>query len=127
MKIDLTGYNIDELLKMLYNKKIILLNINKTDRNHVFFEILDRDYKKIKRYLTNFKVKRTLGKIKSIPKFILANVGVLIGCFLGLGFGIFASQYTWQIFVYGTEELSSGDILTVLSENNIKKGKINLT
>lgn len=126
MKLDLTGYNIDNLLKTLYIRKITLFNVQKTDRNQVSFEILDKDYKKVKRHIANFKVKQTLSKFKRFPKFVLANIGLILGCFIGLIFGLFASNYTWQIMIYGTEQLSQTDILQVLEVNGIKKGKINL-
>ena len=125
MKIDLTGYNIDNLVSILYSKKITLFNVQKTGRNQVSFEILDKDYKKVKRHIVNFKVKQTLSKAKRLPKFVLANLGVVVGCFVGIVFGVFASNFTWQIMVYGTEELSQTDILNVLKENGVKKGKIN--
>lgn len=125
MKFDLTGYNIDNLLKTLYIRKVTLLNVVRHEHNKVSFEILDRDFKKVKRHIANFKVKQTMSRFKRFPSYILANVGVIIGCFIGLIFGLFASQYTWQIKVYGMEELTENDIISVLSENNIKKGKIN--
>ncbi len=125
MKIDLNGYNIDNLLKTLHKKKIPLLNINRTAHNAVSFEILDKDYKKVKRYIANFKTKQTLSKFKQIPFFLLENLGIILGCFLGLLFYIFASTYTWQIEVYGTKDLSVNQIISVLSENGIRKGKIN--
>lgn len=125
MKLDLTGYNIDNLLQTLYLKKVILFNVEKTAINKVSFEILDKDYKKVKRYIANFKVKQTLSKLKQIPNFVIANVGVLLGCFIGLLFGIFISNFTWQIQVYGTKDLTENEIISVLSENGIRKGKIN--
>lgn len=125
MKIDLNGYNIDNLLRLLYSKKVTLFNVERNEHNKVTFEILDKDYKKVKRYITNFKVQTTLSKIKQTPKFLLANIGVVIGCLIGILFGIFASNFTWQIKVYGTKDLSINDITSVLDENGIKKGKIN--
>ena len=125
MKIDLTGYNIDNLLKILYIKKIKLFNIVKHDHNKVSFEILDKDHKKVKRYIANFKVKQTLSNFKQIPKLLLKNLGVIIGCFLGVLFGIFVSNYTWQIQVYGTKDLSKSEIISVLKENGVSVGKIN--
>ena len=125
MKIDLTGYNIDNLLKILHTKKVTLFNFVRHEHNKASFEILDKDHKKVKRYIANFKVQETLSKAKQLPKFILANLGVVLGCFIGILFGVFASNYTWQIQVYGTEELSTNDIISVLSDNGIRKGKIN--
>ena len=125
MKIELSGYNIDNLLKTLHFKKITLTNIERTAHNKISFQILDKDYRKVKRYIANFKVKETLNKFKQIPQFLLNNLGVILGCFVGILFGIFASNYTWQIKVYGTKELTYNDIVSVLSENGIRKGKIN--
>lgn len=126
MKIDLNGYNIDNLLKTLYQKKVTLFNVVRKEYNSITFEILDKDYKKVKRYIANFKVKTTLSKFKQFPKFMLANLGVVLGVFFGIIFGIFASNYTWQINIYGTKELSVNKIITVLENNGVKKGKINL-
>ncbi len=125
MKIDLTGYNIDNLLKILYTRKVTLFNVIRHEHNKVSFEILDKDHKKVKRYIANFKVQETLSKFKQLPQILLNNLGVILGCFIGIIFGIFASNYTWQIQVYGTEELTSNDIISVLKENGIRKGKIN--
>ncbi len=125
MKIDLTGYNLDNLLKILYTKKVTLFNVVRYEHNKVSFEIMDKDHKKVKRYIANFKVQETLSKFKQLPTILLNNLGVILGCFIGILFGIFVSQYTWQIQVYGTEELSKIDIISVLSENGIRKGKIN--
>ena len=125
MKIDLTGYNIDNLLKILYTKKVTLFNVVRNEHNKVSFEILDKDFKKVKRYIANFKVQQTLSKVKQIPKFLLANLGVILGCFVGILFYLFASNYTWQIQVYGTKDLTKSEIISVLKENGIKKGKIN--
>ena len=126
MKFSLSGYNIENLLKTLYSKKVTLFNINREEYTKVSFEILDKDEKKVKRYIANFKVKQTLSKAKQFPKFILANIGIIIGLFAGIIFSVFASAYTWQIRVYGTKELTTNQILEVLENNGVKKGKINL-
>ena len=125
MKFELKGYNIDNLLSTLYVKKVTLFNIERPARNSISFEILDKDYKKVKRYISNFKIKQSLTGFRRFPRFVLANIGVLIGCFLGLVFGVFASNYTWQIIVYGTENLNNAEILSVLKDNGVQKGKIN--
>lgn len=127
MKYHLTGYNIDNLLKTLYTRKIILYNVVRIAHNEVSFEINDKQVKKVKRYIANFKTTKNLTGFKKIPAIILANLGVVLGVFFGCIFYIFASQFTWQIRVYGTKELTENQILQVLSENNIKTGKINLT
>ena len=126
MKFELNGYNIENLLKTLYNKKVTLFNIERQEHNRVSFEVLDKHEKKVKRYISNFKVKKTLSRAKQIPKIIVANIGILLGVFVGVIFSVFASAYTWQIKVFGTKDLTSQEILQVLEQNGIKKGKINL-
>ena len=125
MKIDLKGYNIDNLLSTLHRKKIILTNVERTSHNQISFEILDKDLKIVKRYIANFKVKETLKNFKIFPKILLNNLGVVLGCFMGLLFYVFASNYTWQIQIYGMKDLSKNEIISVLKQNGIKIGKIN--
>lgn len=126
MKYHLTGYNIDNLIKTLHFKKIPICNIERQARNEIVFEIDDKYQKKVNRHIANFKAQKTQTGVKKLPSFILANLGIILGVFFGSIFFIFASQFTWQIKVYGIKELSENEILKVLSDNNIKKGKINL-
>lgn len=126
MKFDLTGYDIENLLKKLYLKKITLYNVVRSEHNHVIFEVGDKDEKKVKRYIKNFKVISTLGLIKRLPILTLANLGIILGVFFGILFALFASNYTWQIEIYGTKDLSKTDITNVLNDNGIRVGKINL-
>ncbi len=125
MKIDLKGYNIDNLLKILYSKKITLINVTRKNHDEVSFEIRDKDRKKVKRYIQNFKVKETFGAVKRLPKILLANLGVVLGCFFGILFCLYASNYTWQIQIYGTKDLTHTEIISVLENEGVKKGKIN--
>ncbi len=125
MRFDLTGYNIDNLLRTLYSKKITIFNVVVSDHTKVSFSCLDKDVKKVKRYIHNFKVKETMSRFKRIPKFLAINVGVILGVFFGIIAGIFLSNYTWQIQVYGTVNLDKDNIIKLLEENNIKVGKIN--
>ena len=126
MKYHLTGYNIDNLLKTLYTRKIVLYNVVRIAHNEVSFEVDDKQVKKVKRYIANFNVTKKLTGLKKVPSLLLANIGIILGVFFGSIFYILASQFTWQIKVYGTKELTENQILQVLSENNIKTGKINL-
>ena len=126
MKFDLKGYNIDNLLKTLYSKKVTLYNLCRPEHNHIIFEVADSDEKKVKKYINNYKSTTTLSLKRKFPKILLMNLGLVIAIFFGSIFFIFASAYTWQIRVYGTEELSEDEVLSVLSNNGVKVGKINL-
>lgn len=126
MKFDLTGYDVDNLLKTLYLKRVNLYNVDILGHNHIVFETEDKNEHKVKRYIKNFKAKKIPNFMRRLPKFVLANLGVVLGIFFGSLFFIFASSFTWKISVYGTKELSSADIIEVLKLNGIKTGKINL-
>lgn len=126
MKYDLTGYNADNLIKTLVAKKVKLYNIQIKSRTELSFEVEDKDVIKVKRYINNFKFKQSFTNLKKFPAFLLANLGVVLGCFIGSIFFVFSSAFTWQIQVFGTEELSKTDIINVLKQNNVKVGKINL-
>jgi len=125
MKFELNGYNVDSLIKLLYLKKIPLYNIKRVSHKQISFEILDKHEKKVKRYIHNFKVKKTFSNFKQLPKILLANLGMILGCFVGVLFFLFASNYTWQIQVFGASDIPVSNIIEVLQNNGIRKGKIN--
>ena len=126
MKYDLTGYNIDNLLKTLYNKKIVLKNVNRDSHNHITFELLDGQVKKAQKYIANFKIKQTPSFFKRLPKLILANLGLVIAIFVGCVFYLFSNNYIWQICIFGTKDLTQNDVLQVLNQNGVKIGKLNV-
>lgn len=126
MKYDLTGYNIDNLLKTFYNKKIVLKNVERPSHNHIKFEIQDWQAKKAQKYIANFKGEKTPSFFKRLPKIILANLGLVIAMFVGCVFYCFSSNYTWQIRIFGTKELKQTEVLQVLKDNGVRIGKINL-
>ena len=126
MKFELEGYNINNLLKTLYYKRVVLYDVIRDGNKKVSFVIQDKDVKKVKRYIANFKKKEKPSFFKNIPKFLFVNISILIAVFVGIIYGIFMSAYTWQINIYGTKDLTTAEIIKVLEENNVKKGKINL-
>ncbi len=125
MKYDLTGYNIDNLLKTLYSKKITLLNVERPSQTHVKFELKDKHDKKAKKYIANFNGKNTPSFLKNLPKFILSNLCVVIAVFIGAIFYLFAGNYIWQIRIFGLKNLTQNEIIQVLAQNGVKKGKLN--
>ncbi|MBR6779252.1 MAG: sporulation protein YqfD [Clostridia bacterium] len=126
MKFDVKGYGVDNLLKTLHVKKVKIYNLKFLDKNHIEFETDDKNRKKVRRYIANFDKKETLTNFKKLPNLILANLGIIIGVFVGIISFLFMSNFTWQIQVFGTKDLSVSEIISVLENNGIKKGKINL-
>ena len=106
MKFELTGYNIDTLLQTLYNKKILLRNINRIAYNKVVFDVDDKFEKKVKRYIANYKVEKTKSFFKRIPAMLLVNLGVIIGGLLfGVAFGFIGSCPGTCVGAMGSGEL----------------------
>ena len=126
MKYDLTGYNIDNLLKTLYAKKVTLLNVERIGQTRVKFELPNKFDRKAKKYIANFRGTKTPSFFKRLPKILLANLGLVIALFVGLTFFLFSSNYTWQIRIFGLKDLNENDIIKVLEQNGVRKGKINL-
>ncbi|MBR1987442.1 MAG: sporulation protein YqfD [Clostridia bacterium] len=124
MRYRITGYNIDNFLKILYQKKVVLFNVNR-EGNTLTFEAKDSDDKKINRYIKNFKIDEKSNKKIRLKRFFVANISVILAVFLGSIFSIFASNYIWQIKIYGAENLNKSDIISVLKENGVSVGKLN--
>ena len=125
MKFEVSGYNLSNLIKILNSKNIILTNVQYS-KNKIVFETDDKNERKVKKYIANFKVEQGLTKTNKLKNLLISNIGVIIGCFVGVVFFLFSSNYTWKIEVYGLEKLSKQEILLVLKTNNIKICKINL-
>lgn len=126
MRYELHGYNIDNLLKTLYRKKIVLMNVERVGTNCVSFEVRDNQTKKVQKYISNFKTSQTPNFFKRLPQILLANLGVVIAIFVGVAFYLFSSNYIWQIRIYGLKNLTQDEILSVLEQNGVKTGKLNV-
>lgn len=122
MRLDIIGYDIDNLLKKIHLKRIKITNLNYIDRKHISFDIPDRDYKKVKRYISNHKVDIQHSMIKRLPSLIFNNLGLIIGVLVGLIFYGFSSHYLWKIEIFGNENIKNSEIISILNENGVKVG-----
>lgn len=125
MKFNLNGFGINNILRTLHLKKVKIYNLKYLQNNCVEFEVEDKDVKKVRRQIANVNFNQTPRPIKNYKKYLIANIGLLLGVFIGIIVSIFMSNFTWQIIVYGTKDLTVNDILQVLENNGIKKGEIN--
>ena len=126
MKFKVTGYNLDNLIRTFHQKNIVLHNLEYLNKNTICFTVSDKQAKKVKRRIANYKVTETLSFVKRLPKIMLANIALILAVFIGSVFYLFISNYTWQIKVYGTEQLTENDVIQVLKSNGVAKGKINI-
>ncbi len=125
MKFNLSGYNLNNILRTLHVKKVKIYNLKIISNKQVEFEVNDKDSRKVKRQIKNVESKITPSVLKNYKKYILANVGIILGCVVGIFVAMFLSNFTWQIEVFGLKDLTKSEILNVLEENGVKKGKIN--
>ncbi|MCQ2564734.1 MAG: sporulation protein YqfD [Clostridia bacterium] len=124
MKFNVTGYNLDNLLKKLYIKKIKLFNLKRLSQTEVQFEVEDKAYKRVKKYVANFKVKNNKPKAKRIGMFFVSNISIVLAVFVGAIFCLFLGNYTWQIEIFGLKDLTKNEVVEVLNQNGVKVGKI---
>lgn len=125
MKYVISGYNIDNLLKILYQKRVKLFNVSRSGNKDLTFEAMDRDDKKIRRYISNFKIQEKTNLNIRLKSFFKTNVCVIIAVFIGIIFSIYASNYIWQIKIYGANNLDKTSILKVLKAEDVAVGKLN--
>ena len=126
MKFNLKGYGLDNILRVLNAKNVKIYNLLYLDKNNIEFEVDDKNAKKVRRQIANVHYTQTPRKIKNYKKYLIANIGLILGAFIGILVSIFMSNFTWQIIIYGTKDLTQTEILNVLEQNGIKKGEINL-
>ncbi len=119
MRFDLTGYNTDNLIKTLHQKKVKLYSIVKRE-NSLSFTIDDKDEKKVKRYILNFKYDKTPSFFKQIPKILNNNLCLILVLIFSAFVYSFLVQFTWQIEIYGNENLTKSEILEVLNNNGVR-------
>jgi len=125
MKFNLKGFGISNILRTLHAKNVKIYNLKHYSQDSIEFEVDDKNAKKVRRQIANVKFKQTPRPIKNYKKYLIANIGLLLGVFIGIIVSIFMSNFTWQIIIYGTKELTVNDVLQVLENNGIKKGEIN--
>ena len=125
MKYELTGYGLNEILRCINSKKIKIFNLNFISKNKIVFEVEDKFQKKVNRIVANVNVNKSSPKIKLMKNFVVSNIGLVLGLFVGYLIAVFMSAFTWQIQVNGTKDLSVLEVEQLLLENGVKKGKIN--
>lgn len=117
-----SGYNLERNLNILCNKNIEFLSIEKINSKVAKIEILPLYENEVQVFLKGKNIEITKKKyngILKIQKFLLSRFGILIGLFFVFCFFIIASNYVWNIEIFGNETHSSNEIITILNQNGV--------
>lgn len=117
-----SGYNLERTLNNLCNKNIEFMSIEKTNSKEAKIEISPLYENEVENFFKSKNIKITEKKyngILKIQKFLLARFGILIGLFFVFCFFIIASNYVWNIEIFGNETHSANEIITVLNQNGV--------
>lgn len=117
-----SGYNLERTLNNLCNKNIEFMSIEKTNSKEAKIEISPLYENEVEKFFKGKNIeikKKKYNGILKIQKFLLARFGILIGLFFVFCFFIIASNYVWNIEIFGNETHSANEIITVLNQNGV--------
>jgi similar to stage IV sporulation protein len=128
LKISLEGFFINRFLNLCNNEEINIMSLERENGTYIKFEILKKDFKKI-RYIakkTKCKVKIEnkiglpflLNKYKRRKVFAVALSAVAF-------FIVVLSNFIWDIEVTGCENILAEEVVDILDKKGISIGKFN--
>ncbi len=124
IKIQLTGFGKDRILKLCQNNDIHLYNLVKINDGYVFLI----DYSKYKLLISfNNKIKadiKVLDKI-GLPFFFIKHKKrkvFLLGLIISILCVYYCSNYIWKITITGNETYTNEEIIEEISKNYVKIG-----
>jgi sporulation protein YqfD len=123
VKIQVIGYNLDQLINKLQSKNITLYNIERVENNVMFFEIKLSQYKSVKPLLKNYEYNIKYLGLANFKTWLKKNVAILLVIPFALGLMAFSTRFTWNIEIYGGDNLLKNQVIEILNDNNISKGK----
>lgn len=123
LRIKVIGYNLDQLINRLQSKNIVIYNIERVENNVMFFSIRLKDYKLVKPILKNYEYYIKYLGIANFKTWIKKNIAILLVVPFALGLMVFSTKFTWNIEVYGGEGELESEVINILKDNNIEKGK----
>jgi sporulation protein YqfD len=125
VKVKLSGVNLNRIYKECASKNIKLFNIDRKDYKNIVFDVEKKNIPILKEIAKvqnfEFEIMKTYGFVKVIS-FLSKRIGLCIGAIAFLFLIIFNSFFIWNIKIYGLENISSGEIISVLNQCGIKSG-----
>ena len=122
VKLQVTGYNLDQLISKIHSKNVTIYNIEKPKANVMFFSIKFSQYRQLKPLISNYEYNIKYLGFSNFKNWFKSNIAILIAIpFILVGM-YFSTRFTWNIKIYGAENTLNNQIIQILSDNNIKVG-----
>lgn len=121
LTLNIEGVNLKRLLKNLYKNNIDVYDVNFVSYKNVQLTIKNKDYKKIKKYLTDyrFNILNRYG-LCYLKNYAIIHIGFVIGLFIFFMLNFFNNNFLSTIYITGNNRIANSDIISFLAENNIK-------
>ena len=126
VRVNLEGFFINRFLNLCKNENIDMCSLVSDNGTYIKFEVLKKDFKKIKHIAKKTKCRVKIEKKIGIPYFLnkykkrkVFAVALSAVTF----FIIFLSNFIWDIDVIGCEHMLEKDIVDILNKKGISIGK----
>ena len=123
VRVRVVGYNLDQLINRLQSKNIIIYNIERVQNNVMFFSVGVRQYKVVKPLLKDYEFGIKYLGIANFKTCLKKNIAILLVIPFAFGLMTFSTKFTWNIEVYGGDVVAKNQVIDILNDNNISKGK----
>ena len=126
IRLSISGVNINRLYQECKKRDIELHDINRIDYKNIEFDVDLKNKKNIEKIARNQNYKISQKKLYGFNKifnFAGSRFGILIGIIIFAVLNVLSNFFVWDIKIYGNETVSAGEIMEVLSNENLKKGK----
>lgn len=124
--LEIIGLNVERLVNNFLKWNIEVLHINRVSKDCFYLKTSLFSYKKLleksKNTCYNISVNKYFGPL-AFFNFFKKRVALFVSIFLVFLLYVFSQMFVWKIEVYGLDNLSKQQVLTVLEESNLKIGK----
>lgn len=127
LNIIIEGFFIERFLNICRQKEIFLKDLHRENSTYIKMKILKSDFKEIRHIAKKTKCKVKIEKKSGFPFFvnryrkrrIFAIAGIVIAIFIFV-----LTKFIWNVEVIGNEKISKQEIIDLVNEYGISKGKL---
>ncbi len=127
VKISLQGLNVEKFINYITNAGFFVLRAKRKEYNRFELVVYSKDSQKIienaQKFGYKIEIKSVFGFYK-IADFIFKRFALIVSLIFCLSVYLFSNLFVWSININGINNLSKGEIITYLKENNIGVGKV---
>jgi len=124
VRINVIGFNIDQLINKLKNNDIVCYDIVREENNSLFFSIHIKQYNKVKPLLKNYEYHIKLLGLANFKKWLIKNLAIILVVPFAITLMLFSTKFTWKIKIYGADGQLNNEVVQILKENDIAIGKL---